>query len=272
MELTCSFGDNEIKRVSFLEAVKRVTIRSKSDVVSAALALSDFARSCAMRVDVIANIASNSPLVDANGLNINREIFNWTGKDEQWWDERGLALTSPLARACRCESEPMWYDSNGFYTNWDNDYLKSIKPTFHSSHSTYKHPETAILIPVHLPFGQIALAIYSPINEDWTKLTQTYQAYGESLATITRKFVAGYVSVMRRNHRLPINCELTKRQVSCLQWAAHGKTDKETAIIMSLSPATIRRHIKCAVERLDCVNRGQAISKAGQLGYLVPNN
>ena len=47
-----------------------------------------------------------------------------------------------------------------------------------------------------------------------------------------------------------------------------GKTDKEISLILALSHATVRYHIQRAGEKLNAVNRSQAVFKAGQLGYL----
>ena len=61
---------------------------------------------------------------------------------------------------------------------------------------------------------------------------------------------------------------MSKREVECLRWAAIGKTDREIAMIIALSHATIRYHINRAGEKLNAINRAQSVFKAGQLGYL----
>ena len=83
-----------------------------------------------------------------------------------------------------------------------------------------------------------------------------------------RRYISGYVAAIRKTRRIPSALVLSKREVECLQWAAIGKTDKEIALIMSLSHATIRYHIHRAGEKLYSVNRAQTIFKAGQLGFL----
>jgi DNA-binding CsgD family transcriptional regulator len=85
---------------------------------------------------------------------------------------------------------------------------------------------------------------------------------------MTRRFIAGYVSAMRTKRRIPSDCELSKREVECLRWAAIGKTDREIGMIIDLSHATVRYHVHRAGEKLNAINRAQAIFKAGQLGYL----
>ncbi|MDD1451359.1 helix-turn-helix transcriptional regulator [Sphingomonas sp. H160509] len=61
---------------------------------------------------------------------------------------------------------------------------------------------------------------------------------------------------------------LTKREVECLRWAGAGKTNDDIAIILGLKRTTIRFHIRSAAQKLDAVNRDQALFKAAQLGFL----
>lgn len=85
---------------------------------------------------------------------------------------------------------------------------------------------------------------------------------------LTHRFIAGCVKALRTRQWLPVDCQLTKREVECLRWASIGKTDKEISMILGRSHATVRFHIQNAGEKLDAVNRSQTIFKAAQLGYL----
>jgi len=61
---------------------------------------------------------------------------------------------------------------------------------------------------------------------------------------------------------------LSKREVECLRWAAIGKTDFEISMIMGVSHATVRFHLRNAAAKLNAVNRGQTLFKAAQLGFI----
>ncbi len=65
------------------------------------------------------------------------------------------ALQSPITRACRYESSPFWVNEEGFRTRHPNPYLEAI-----SLANFEKRAQTraAIIVPVHLPFGQIGMA------------------------------------------------------------------------------------------------------------------
>jgi DNA-binding CsgD family transcriptional regulator len=180
-----------------------------------------------------------------------------------------LALSSPLPRACRYESETFWCNADGFRTHWRNKYLDEMSLVdFHKRALCH----AAIVVPVHLPFGQIGAVSFPPIQRDKTDLSAEFAAYGDLLGTLSRRFVAGYVGAMRTQQWMPSDCKLSKREVECLRWAAIGKTDKEISLILSRSHATIRYHVHRAGEKLNSVNRSQTVFKAGQLGYLGAAN
>jgi DNA-binding CsgD family transcriptional regulator len=256
-------------RENLEQLLEAVTIRSLDDIHDAAIALSRVAEERGMQVATCDDISSNEPMVDAEGTILNADIFRWLDDGSRWWEDHRLALRSPLPRACRYESEPFWVNEDGFNTRWENSYLDEIDLSDFQKHALCK---SAIVIPVHLPFGQISANSFIPKDHDETDLSAEFAEYGSLFSQITRRFIAGYVQAHRTKRRIPSDCELSKREVECLRWAAIGKTDKEVSMILERSHATIRYHIQRAGEKLDSVNRAQTIFKAGQLGYLGANS
>jgi DNA-binding CsgD family transcriptional regulator len=247
------------------DIVDSVTIRGVEDIRGAAVALNDAAHACAFRIAVAADIASKEPMMDADGGILNADVFGWVADGERWWEDTRLALKSFLPRACRYESEPFWYNEHGFHTHWRNKYLEGI------SIKDFKMTRTsrsAILIPVHLSFGQIGAVSLIPHDRETDDLSEPFRLYGDSLGLLVRRFVASYVAAVRTQQWIPSNCSLSKREVECLRWAAIGKTDNDISAILSLSHATVRYHVQRAGEKLNAVNRSQAVFKAGQLGFL----
>lgn len=243
----------------------RCLIERPEDILPAAIALNAAARERDLRVAACADIASKDQIVCADGSIVNAEIFGWMGDGERWWEDNRLALSSPLPRACRYESEPFWCNEDGFYTRWRNRYLEEMDLTDFKKRALTR---SAILVPIHLPFGQIGAVSFCPMDRNKTDLSADFAAHSEYLGLLTRRFIAGYVNVRRSQQWMPSDCKLSKREVECLRWAAIGKTDKEISLILSLSHATVRYHLQRAGERLNAVNRSQTIFKAGQLGYL----
>ncbi len=244
---------------------EQVTIRAIEDVRPAAVAFRDMASSLDLKVAVCPDIASKEQMVDADGKIINADIFGWTADGERWWENVTLALSSPFPRASRYESEPFWCNAHGAFTVARNNYLEDLNFSDFSKFSTAR---SQIIVPSHLSFGQIAAVSFVPFDKTLDDLSTVFASHGDFLGAVTRRFVASYVSTMRTQQWIPSDCRLSKREVECLRWAAIGKTDKEISLILALSHATVRYHIQRAGEKLNAVNRSQAVFKAGQLGYL----
>lgn len=263
-------NDNDTSQTDDERALSAsVAIRTLDDIHDAAAALRDIAATRGLRIAACSDIASKEPMVDAEGAIINGEIFGWMADGERWWEDTRLALSSPLPRACRYESEPFWCNADGFRTHWRNKYLDEMNLDDFSKRALC---HAAIVVPVHLPFGQIGAVSFPPIQRDLTDLTDLFDAHASLLGTVSRRFIAGYVVAMRTHQWMPSDCKLSKREVECLRWAAIGKTDKEISLIMGRSHATIRYHVHRAGEKLNSVNRSQTVFKAGQLGYLGAAN
>jgi DNA-binding CsgD family transcriptional regulator len=251
--------------VSILLERHGVCINRLEDIRTAADALAQQAREMGdFRISAVDNLASKQPMIDHEGDILAEKSWGWTGPDEQWWRNTRLALTSPVPRACRYESEPFWCNAQGFFTRQRNPYLEQIDLTDFAKRACMA---SAIVVPVHLPFGQIGAVSWAPRGKN-ADLSEIYESLGDELAILAQRFINGYSKVTRTRRMIPGDCQLTKREVECLRWAAIGKTDKEISMILSRSHATVRFHIKNAGEKLDTVNRSQTIFKAAQLGYL----
>ena len=243
-----------------------VSVTTIDDVRGAAEALHEISMALAgLRAAVCDNIASKATMLDADGNVIAADVFGWTGEGDRWWADSRLALSSPLPRACRYESEPFWANAGGFRTRQPNRYLDQIGLENFEKRSLTRG---AIVAPVHLPFGQIGIATFSCKDKQRDDLSAEYAEFGDFLAILSYRFVAGYCKALRTRHWLPSDTQLTKREVECLRWASIGKTDKEISLILSRSHATVRYHVHRAGEKLNSVNRSQTVFKAGQLGYL----
>ena len=84
------------------------------------------------------------------------------------------------------------------------------------------------------------------------------------------------IQIANRLHRRVIaevfgedQTHLTTRELECLRWIGLGKDASETAVILNISPHTVRDYLKSARSKLDCVTSAQAVSKATKLGILI---
>ncbi len=241
-------------------------IRQPEDIRPAAEALREIAKEVAnFRVAACDNIASKLPMRDIDGSVLASDVFGWPASKEQWWKKPLLALTSPLTVACRYESDPFWANADGIRSRADNPLLESVDMT---KFGELVNGEAALVVPVHLPFGQIGVVSFSPIEAGRADLSYEFEAYSDQLEFHARRFITGYSRVTSRRPWIPKGCRLSKREVECLRWAAVGKTDIEIAMLIERSCATVRFHIHNASTKLEAVNRSQTVFKATQLGYL----
>lgn len=241
-------------------------IQVAADIRPAAEALRDIARDLGnFRVAACANIASRSPMTDADGDVLASGVFGWPATKEQWWQKPLLALSSPLTFACRYENEPFWANAHGIHTRAPNPLLDQIDLSLFQGEV---NANAVICVPVHMSFGQIAAISFSPFNDKRDDLSKEFDLYSDQLEYHARRFVHGYTRVSSQRPWIPKNCRLSKREVECLRWAAVGKTDVEIALILERSCATVRFHIHNAAIKLEAVNRSQTVFKATQLGYL----
>ncbi len=248
------------------DLVERLTIRSLADIRPAAESLHQASLSLAgLRTAPSANIASKEHMLDAQGAVLASEVFGWVGPAQRWWENTRIALTSPLVIACRYESEPFWCNMHGIHTRQRNPHIESLDLADFCNRAM---SEAAIVVPIHLPFGQIAAVSFTPVEPHRIDLERDFAQHADVLELWARRFICSYVKVRSKQSLIRSDVRLSKREVECLRWAALGKTDQEIATIIHRSCATIRFHIHNAAVKLDAVNRSQTLFKASQLGYL----
>jgi DNA-binding CsgD family transcriptional regulator len=61
---------------------------------------------------------------------------------------------------------------------------------------------------------------------------------------------------------------MTTRQREALEWVADGKTTQDVALLMSVSPAMVEKHLRLAREALDVDTTAQAVAKAALLNLI----
>ena len=242
-----------------------VRIFAPDGIRKAAEALNALSLSHGFRAAPAHDIAGKQTPVDTDGEPLASTVFGWSGEEKVWWRNTRIALDSPITSACRFEGEPFWVNAAGFRTRLPNLYLSAIDLTNFENRAM---TQAAIVVPVHMPFGQIGAVSFNPVDRAVTELDKPYLDLGDELGLYARTFIASYVHVMGSVQALPSGTRLSKREVECLRWASIGKTDIEISMIMSRSRATVRFHIHNASRKLNAVNRSQTVFKAAQLGYL----
>lgn len=250
-----------------MELFERMRVGSSAEINMAAMCLRDTAAElCRMRVAATHNIASSRPMTDAEGNVLAATVFGFIDREEAWWLTPNLALISPLTALCRFESDPFWCNADGAWTHYG---MRSIQGIDLGDFERRALTRSALVVPVHLPFGQVGAVSFLPMEAGTEDLSDVFHAFADILGIYARQFIASYVHVERSSCPLKLSPTLTRREVECLHWASLGKTNEEIAIILGLARSTVRFHIRNASEKLDSVNRDQTVYRAAQLGYLA---
>ncbi|MBX3325913.1 MAG: LuxR C-terminal-related transcriptional regulator [Nitrospira sp.] len=73
---------------------------------------------------------------------------------------------------------------------------------------------------------------------------------------------------MKNVVELPNGCRLTERELEILRWVAFGKTNEAIAMIHNCSMNTVKNQLRLIFQKLDVVNRAQAVMEAIRLGMM----
>ncbi|WOJ90025.1 response regulator [Methylocapsa polymorpha] len=102
------------------------------------------------------------------------------------------------------------------------------------------------------------------LNEDLRTASAKLMAHIDELSPANSN-IANKIHARERPHDLDV---VTKREIETLEWAAEGKTVKDTAILMRISAETVKTHLESACHKLKALNRSHAISKAIRAGLI----
>jgi DNA-binding CsgD family transcriptional regulator len=75
----------------------------------------------------------------------------------------------------------------------------------------------------------------------------------------------------RPSSRPPSTHGLTRRETEVLQWMAAGKTNKDIAIILAISPRTVEKHLERIFEYLGVETRTAAAAEFYRLALNHPS-
>ena len=129
-----------------------------------------------------------------------------------------------------------------------------------------------VTTPIHSPDGRFSVlsAIVDRSSANWHDIKSKTQDLMLDLAHLYRHTLhqKGF------ENEIPVvdPFRLSRREKECLQWSAAGKSAPEIAMILNLSPETIRKYLKNARHRLGSHTTAQAVVNASQLNKIKPNS
>lgn len=124
----------------------------------------------------------------------------------------------------------------------------------------------------------ITIPVRGPLNSLWALFAAT--SYESDRDWQSRRFeltkdlvhVAHYVhqracDLHAENQPVDLNT-ITRREVEALEWSAEGKSVADIAVLMRISPETVKAHLDSARFKLQALNRTHAVTKAIRAGLI----
>ena len=89
---------------------------------------------------------------------------------------------------------------------------------------------------------------------------------GRNLVELIRRIAVG--CGFQSEGFVPEEGILSEKEIEVLRYASKGKTREEIAIILSVSPETVKTHLKTIMRKLDTTNTTCSVARAYELGIL----
>jgi LuxR family transcriptional regulator, quorum-sensing system regulator BjaR1 len=164
------------------------------------------------------------------------------------YNDRGYVLRDPIVHRLQTDRNP--FDWQEAYVSCPNsDDVALIR-----GEASEFGLEAGFVVPVPLLDEGVAAVSFGGGQS---------QVSSEDRAVLS--FVANYAVgnlLHFRESRERLISALTPREYDCLLWAAEGKTDWETSVILGISKSTVVKHLLAARDKLGAVNKAHAIATA----------
>lgn len=129
---------------------------------------------------------------------------------------------------------------------------------------------SGVSIPVHSAQGEFAMFSMASSLDQERANTQIIE-----VLPFVHLFTAYLHETVRKifeKQVLPLSkVQLTNRERECLLWTAEGKTAWEISQILKVSERTVVFHLQNVADKLNVVNRQQAVARAVSLGIISPS-
>lgn len=145
----------------------------------------------------------------------------------------------------------------------------------------HEHPETGVIIlSMHtdesyilkaLDAGARGYLLKDNADDDVERAIRSVAAGKPFFSpAITRSLLEDYVRIMRKKGLRDSFDLLTEREREVLQLLAEGKSNKEAAAVLNLSPYTVETHRTNLMQKLDLHNTAEIVLYAVRKGIVTP--
>ncbi|UDL88573.1 helix-turn-helix transcriptional regulator [Mesorhizobium sp. PAMC28654] len=180
-------------------------------------------------------------------------------------DYPGVAVTTKfisgangeeIVRHTGMSTEPRWWTDDGL--TGSADVFRNLSWT--EQMSPLAPGTSGIAFPVHADRGQCGLVVFLG-SEIALRQDMLYEIHARcfSLFSAVARIRPGDVGRVR---------SISKRELECLKLTANGNTSEEIARLLKLSVHTANQYLTQSTQKLNAVNRNQAVAKALRLGLI----
>lgn len=191
--------------------------------------------------------------------------MGWSEESVTNWVYERVSLICHVTSRCTASQGPFLWECNPEGETWSDIKLSQTQRNILTSYRDYA--AGGLTVPVHRPGGRTAYVSW--FERDPEKLRSLYQDTCHETHLISHAFI---------NHALCLKdaeCEdhsqaeaLTPRELECLSWAAHGRTEAEIASIIGRSRETVHFHLQNVNQKLHANNRAHAVAIACSQGLI----
>jgi DNA-binding CsgD family transcriptional regulator len=127
------------------------------------------------------------------------------------------------------------------------------------------HVDHAIAVPIHAECNELVRFVLTRQGRDFSDrdrdCLEAIRPHLGNLYRLTRN-VGSPRAAWGVPRAMRIRCELlTAREREVLQWLAGGKTDRDIACILGISPRTVHKHLQRMYEKLGVETRTAAVTR-----------
>jgi LuxR family transcriptional regulator, quorum-sensing system regulator CinR len=171
--------------------------------------------------------------------------------------QMGYAEVDPVLREAFKRTLPFCWSEAAIESEAEASFMADA-----AAHGVGPHGLSIPVFSKHGHRGHFAVS-FSRSEQEWSNYLDTTRSALIEIANRLHRRVVGEVFGEHGPH-------LTARELECLRWVALGKSTREIAVILGISPHTTRDYLKSVHYKLDCATSAQAVSKAVRLGLLNP--
>lgn len=191
--------------------------------------------------------------------------MGWAEEFIRNWVYERVSLICPVTSRCTASKGVFLWECNPEGQTWSDIALSPAQRNILKSYRDFA--AGGVTVPVHQPGGRTAYVSWC--GRDPGKLRSLYQDTWHETHLISHAFIKHALDLKDAGCEELARAEvLTARELECLSWAAHGKTEAEIAAIIGRSRETVHFHLQNVHQKLGANNRAHAVAMACSRGLI----